>query len=139
MKKNTTSGLKVVDVPEKVNEQVEAAKENYLGFMEQNKNFLNELMKAMDMQLEFWLCMQLGYLDFMKNIFDIKPTVKPFEHHLNPFGEHIETFGEFNKEFFEIKKRKTEKLARTLQKYHRKAVENTITAFDKYCEMLSTA
>lgn len=139
MKKSTTSGLKVVDVSEKVNEQVKAAKENYLGFMEQNKNFLNELMKAMDIQLEFWLCMQLGYLDFMKNIFDIKPPVKPFEHHLNPFGEHIETFGEFNKEFFEIKKRKTENLARTFQKYHRKAVENTITAFDKYCEMLSTA
>jgi hypothetical protein len=139
MRKSTTSGLKVVEVGENAKEQMEAAKENYLGWMEMNKNLLNEMMNAMDMQLEFWLCMQLGCLDFMKNILEIKPPVKPFEHHLNPYAAHLESLSEFNKELIEMKKRKAEKIARSLQKYHRKAVESTISAFDKYCDLVTTA
>jgi hypothetical protein len=139
MKKSAAGNLKVVEAGEKAKEQMEVAKENYLGMMELNKNFLNEIMKAMDMQLEFWLCLQLGYLDFMKNILEIKPPLKPFEHHLSPVVAHLETLGEFNREFIEMKKSKAEKIARSLQKYHRKAVENTISAFDKYCDMVTTA
>ena len=139
MKKSTQSGLKVVDAGEKAKEQIEAAKENYLGLMELNRNFLQESLNAMDMLLELWLAMQLGCLDFMKNVFEIHPMVKPFEHHLNPFAAHFESLGEFNKEFIEMKKKKTERLARNLQKYHRKTLESTISAFDKYCDLISTA
>lgn len=139
MKKSTQSGLKVVDVGEKVKEQTAATKEQYLGFMELNRNFLKEALKAMDMQFELWLAMQLGCIDFMKNVFEIHPMVKPFEHHLAPYAEHMQSLGEFNKEFFEMKKKKTEKLARNLQRYHRKTIESTLSAFDKYCDMLSTA
>jgi hypothetical protein len=83
--------------------------------------------------------MQLGVLDFMKNVFEVHPMVKPFEHHLSPYAEHIQNLGEFGKEFIEMKKRKAEKIARNLQKYHRKTIESTLSAFDKYCDMLSTA
>lgn len=139
MKKRAETNLKVVDVGEKVKEQTAAAKEQYLGLLELNKNFLKESLKSMDMQLELWLAMQLGLLDFLKNVFEVHPLAQPFEHHLNPFGEYIQNLGEFNKELIEMKKRKAEKIARNLQKYHRQTVESTITAFDKYCEMLSTA
>lgn len=139
MKKRVESSLKVVDVQEKVKEQAEVAKEQYLGWMEMNKNFLKESLKAMDMQFELWLAMQLGMIDFMKNVFEVNPAIKPFEHHLSPYAEHMENLGEYNREFFEMKKRKAEKFARDLQRYHRKTVESTISAFDRYCEMLSTA
>lgn len=139
MKKRAESSLKVVDVQEKVKEQTEAAKEQYLDWIDMNKNFLKESLKAMDMQFELWLAMQLGVLDFMKNVFEVHPMVKPFEHHLSPYAEQMQNLGEYNREFFEMKKRKAEKFARNLQRYHRKTVESTITAFDKYCEMLSTA
>jgi hypothetical protein len=139
MKKGAERNLKVIDVGEKVKEQTAVAKEQYLGLIELNKNFLNESLKAMDMQLELWLAMQLGLLEFLKNVFEVHPMVQPFEHHLNPFAEHMQNLGEFNKEFIEMKKRKAEKIARNLQKYHRKTIESTISAFDKYCEMLSTA
>ena len=138
MKKKTVSGLKVVDVQEKVKEQADAVKEQYLGWMELNRNFLEESLKAMDMQLEMWLAMQLGCLDFMKNMLEIEPAVKPFEHHLNPLAAHFENIGDFSREIIEMKKRKAEKFARTLKSYHRKNIENTISAFDKYCDMLST-
>jgi len=138
MKKRVENSLKVVDVQEKVKEQAEVAKEQYLGWMEMNKKFLNESLNAMDMQFELWLAMQLGVLDFMKNVFEVHPMIKPFEHHLNPYAEHFENLGEYNREFFETKKRKAERFARNLQRYHRKTVESTITAFDKYCDMLST-
>ncbi len=139
MKKRMESGLKVVDVHEKVKEQAETVKEQYLGWMEMNKNFLKESLKAMDMQFELWLAMQLGMIDFMKNVFEINPAIKPFEHHLSPYAEHLQNLGEYNKEFFEMKKRKAEKFARNLQRYHRKTVESTISAFDRYCDMLSTS
>ncbi|MCI0480973.1 MAG: hypothetical protein L0213_05240, partial [Candidatus Dadabacteria bacterium] len=139
MKKRAERSLKVVDVEDKLKEQAETAKEQYLGWMEMNRNFTKEALKAMDMQFELWLTMQLGLLDFMKNVFEVHPMVKPFEHHLSPYAEHMENLGEYNREFFEMKKRKAEKFARNLQRYHRKTVESTLTAFDKYCEMLSTA
>jgi hypothetical protein len=139
MKKGAERNLKVIDVGEKVKEQTAVAKEQYLGLLELNRNFLNESLKAMDMQLELWLAMQLGLLEFLKNVFEVHPMVQPFEPHLNPFAEHMQNLGEFNKEFIEMKKRKAEKIARNLQKYHRKTIESTISAFDKYCEMLSTA
>ena len=138
MKKKTVSGLKVVDVQEKVKEQAEVVKEQYLGWMELNRNFLEESLKAMDMQLEMWLAMQLGCLDFMKNVLEIQPAVKPFEPHLNPMAAHFDTIGDFSREIIEMKKRKAEKFARTLKSYHRKNIENTISAFDRYCDMLST-
>ncbi|MEW6146171.1 MAG: hypothetical protein AB1598_14255 [Thermodesulfobacteriota bacterium] len=136
--KKRVAGLKVVGVEEKVKEKTEAAKEQYLGLMELNKNFLKEALKAMDMQLELWLAMQLGVLDFMKNVFEVHPMVKPFEHHLSPYSEHIRNLSEFNREIIELKKSKAEKIARNLQKYHRKTIESTISAFDKYCDQLST-
>lgn len=139
MKKGAESNLKVVDVSEKVKEQTAAAKEQYLGLIELNKNYLKESLKSMDMQLELWLSMQLGLLDFLKNVFEVHPIMQPFEHHLNPYAEQLKSLGEFNKELIEMKKRKAEKIARNLQKYHRQTVESTISAFDKYCEMLSTA
>ena len=139
MKKGAEGNLKVVDVGEKVKEQTAAAKEQYLGLLELNKSFLRESLKSMDMQIELWLAMQFGLLDFLKNVFEVHPIVQPFEPHLNPFAEHFRNLGEFNKEFIEMKKRKAEKIARNLQKYHRKTVESTLSAFDKYCEMLSTA
>lgn len=139
MRKSAESKLKVVDVGEKVKEQTAAAREQYLGLVELNKNFLRESLKSMDMQLELWLAMQLGFIDFLKNVFEVHPMVQPFEHHLSPYAEHLKNLGEFNKEFFEMKKRKAEKMARNLQKYHRQTVESTLSAFDKYCEMLSTA
>ena len=138
MKKRTESGLNIVDVQEKVREQAEAAKEQYLGWMELNRNFLEESLKAMDMQLELWLAMQLGCLDFMKNVLEIRPAVKPFEPRLNPLAAYFENLGELGREIIEMKKRKAEKLARTLKSYHKKTVEDTISAFDKYCDMLST-
>ena len=138
MKKRTESGLNIVDVQEKVRDQAEAAKEQYLGWMEINRNFLEESLKTMDMQLEMWLAMQLGMLDFMKNVLEIRPAVKPFEPHLNPPPAYFENIGDFSREIIEMKKRKAEKFARTLKSYHRKTVENTISAFDRYCDMLST-
>ncbi|HVY55312.1 MAG TPA: hypothetical protein VHC46_06105 [Thermodesulfobacteriota bacterium] len=139
MKKGAESKLKVVDVGEKVKEQTAQAREQYLGLLELNRNFLKESLKSIDMQFELWLAMQLGFLDFLKNVFEVHPMVKPFGHQLNPYAEHLQNLGEFNKEFIEMKKRKTEQLARNLQKYHRQTVESTLSAFDKYCEMLSTA
>ena len=139
MKKGAERNLKVIDVGEKVKEQTAVAKEQYLGLLDLNRNFLNESLKAMDMQLELWLAMQLGLLEFLKNVFEVHPMVQPFEPHLNPFAEHMQNLGEFNKEFIEMKKRKAEKIARNLQKYLRKIIESTISAFDKYGEMLSTA
>ena len=138
MKKRTDNSLKVVDIQEKVKEQAEVVKEQYLGWMELNRNFLEESLKAMDMQLEMWLAMQLGCLDFMKNVLEIEPAVKPFEPHLNHMAAHFETICDFSREIIEMKKRKAEKFARTLKSYHRKNIENTISAFDKYCDMLST-
>jgi len=139
MKKRAESSLKVVDVEDKLKEQAETVKEQYLGWMELNRNFLKESLKAMDMQLELWLALQLGCLDFMKNVLEIRPSIKPFEPHLNPLAAHFENIGDFSREMIELKKRKSEKFARTLKSYHRKTVESTLTAFDKYCEMLSTA
>jgi hypothetical protein len=139
MKKIAPGRLKVVDAGEKAKERTEAVKERYVGFVELNKNFLKEALQAMDMQLELWLAMQLGVLDFMKNVFEVHPMVKPFDHHLSPYGEQFRNLSEFNREFIELKKRKAEKIARNLQKYHRKTIESTISAFDRYCDMLSTA
>ena len=90
MKKRAESSLKVVEVQEKVKEQAETVKEQYLGWMEMSKNFLKESLKAMDMQFELWLAMQLGMIDFMKNVFEVNPAIKPFEHHLSPYAEHME-------------------------------------------------
>ena len=113
--------------------------ERYLEIRRITMDDLRESLKSMDMQLELWLAMQLGFIDFLKNVFEVHPMVQPFEHHLSPYAEHLKNLGEFNKEFFEMKKRKAEKMARNLQKYHRQTVESTLSAFDKYCEMLSTA
>ena len=131
--------LKVVDVEETVKQQAEKAKESYGEWVAFNKSLMEEALKAMDMQFELMLSMQLGYLNFLQQIMELKPMMKPFAHHLSPYAEHLENVGEYHKEFLEIKKRKIEKLTRNLQKYHRKAFETTISAFDKYCDMLSTA
>ena len=139
MARKAQERLKVVDVEESVRKQAERAKESYQGLIAFNKSLMEEALKAMDMQLELMLSMQLGFLDFLQNTLEIKPMIKPFEHHLSPYAEHMEHVGEFNKEFLEIKKRKVEKLTRNLQRYHKKAVESTMSAFDKYCDLLSTA
>ncbi len=139
MVRKTAERLKVVDVEESVRQQAEKAKESYRGMLEFNRSLIEESLKALDMQLEMMLSMQLGFLDFLQNILEVKPIVKPFAHHLTPYAEHLEHVGEYNKEFLEIKKKKVEKLTRNLQKYHKKAVASTLSAFDKYCDMLSTA
>jgi hypothetical protein len=139
MKKGAERNLKVVDVGEKVKEQTEAAKEQCLGLLDLNKSFLKEYLKFQDMQLELWLAMQLGILDFMKNVFEVNPMVKPFGRQLSPYAEHIRNLGEFGQELIEMKKKKAEKIARNLQKYQRKTIQTTISAFDRYCDMLSTA
>lgn len=139
MVKKAQERLKVVDVEESVKQQAERAKESYEGWIAFNKAIMEESLKAMEMQLELMLSMQLGFLDFLQNTLEVKPIIKPFEHHLSPYAEHMKHIGEFNKEFLEIKKRKVEKLTRNLQRYHKKAVESTISAFDKYCDLLSTA
>ncbi|MEQ9618946.1 MAG: hypothetical protein RIG61_07200 [Deltaproteobacteria bacterium] len=139
MVKKGQKRLKVVDVEGSVRKQAESAKENYQGWIAFNKSLMEESLKAIDMQLELMLSMQLGFLDFLQNTLEIKPMIKPFEHRLSPYAEHIGNVGEFNRELLEINKRKVEKLTRDLQRYHRKAVESTISAFDTYCDLLSTA
>jgi hypothetical protein len=131
--------LKVVDVEETVKQQAEKAKESYEGWIAFNRSLMEEALKAIDMQIELMLSMQLGYLGFLQQVMEVKPMMKPFSHHLSPYAEHLEQMGEFHKEFLEIKKKKVEKLTRNLQKYHRKAFETTLSSFDKYCDMLSTA
>jgi hypothetical protein len=131
--------LKVVDVEETVKRQAEKAKESYEVWITFNKSLMEEALKIMDMQLELMLSMQLGYLAFLQQVMEVKPIIKPFARHLSPYAEHLEYMGEFHKEFLELKKNKVEKLTRDLQKYHRKAFETTVSSFDKYCDMLSTA
>lgn len=130
--------LKVVDI-EGSRQRAETAKESYKGWLAFNKSLIEESLKALEMQLEIMLSLQLGFLDLLQNLMEVKPVIKPFAHHLSPYAEHLEHMGEYNKEFLEIKKRKVEKLTRNLQRYHKKAVASTLSAFDKYCDLLSTA
>lgn len=139
MVRKATRRLAVVDTERNSRQQVEKAKESYKGWLAFNKSLMEESLKAMDMQLELMLTMQLGFLDFLQNILEVKPVIKPFAHHLSPYAEHLEQAGEYHREYLEIKKRKVEKLTRNLQKFHKKAVASTLSAFDKYCDLLSTA
>lgn len=139
MVKKAEGRLKVVDVEKSVRKQTERAKESYQGWIAFNKSVMEEALKAMDMQLELMLSMQLGFLDFLQNTLEIKPMIKPFQQHLSPYAEHMENVGEYNREFLELKKKKVERLTRNLQRYHKKAVESTLSSFDKYCDLLSTA
>jgi hypothetical protein len=106
-----------VDVQGKVKEQAEVVKEQYLGWMELNRNFLEESLKAMDMQLEMWLAMQLGCLEFMKNVLEIQPVVKPFEPHLNPLAAHFENMEDFSREIIELKRKAEVCDAKSYRKY----------------------
>ncbi len=94
---------------------------------------------AADACLVMGLAAHLGYLDFLKNVFEMK-HLGPFRRQLNPYMvnqlEHLSGLG---KEIIEIKKKKAEALAENIRQCRKQAFENTVTAFDIYCDLLSTS
>ena len=92
---------------------------------------------AADVWLEMGLAAQLGYLDFLKNIFEMK-YLAPYQKH-NPFVNQLEYFSDLGKDIIDIKKKKAEALAENIRKCRKQAFESTLSAFDKYCELLSTS
>lgn len=92
---------------------------------------------AADACLEMGLAAHLGYLDFLKNVFEMK-YLAPYQRH-NPFVGQLEYFSDLGKDIIEIKKKKAEALAENIRKCRKQAFESTLSAFDKYCELLSTS
>ena len=129
----------VLKIDENVKKQTESARKSYLDWVERNRNLWLDALNSFDTQVEVMLAMQLGYIDMLKNMMEIKPDFSGIGKDMHPFTGHFEHINELNKEFIEIKKKKAEKIAKSLQKYHRKSVESTLEAFDKYCDLLSTS
>ncbi len=92
---------------------------------------------AADACLEMGLAAHLGYLDFLRNVFEMK-YLAPYRRH-NPFINQLEYFSDLGKDIIDIKKKKAEALAENIRKCRKQAFESTLTAFDKYCELLSTS
>ena len=138
MVKKQDNVVNIEQLEENVKKQTEYAKKNYSDFLDMNRKMVEETLNAFDTQVEMWLSMQLGYLDMLQNIMGFRPELKEFGTFMNPFTGHFEHMEELNKEFIEMKKKKAEKMAQSIRKYHKKSVESTLGAFDKYCDMLST-
>lgn len=92
---------------------------------------------AADACLEMGLAAHLGYLDFLKNVFEMK-HLAPYRRH-NPYIGHLEQLGDLGKDIIEIKKKKAEALAENIRQCRKQAYESTKSAFDKYCDLLSTS
>ncbi len=92
---------------------------------------------AADVWLEMGLAAHLGYLDFLRNIFEMR-YLAPYRRH-NPFINQLEQFSDLGKDIIDIKKKKAEALAENIRKSRKQAFESTLSAFDKYCELLSTS
>ncbi len=92
---------------------------------------------AADACLEMGLAAHLGYLDFLRNVFEMR-YLAPYRRH-NPFINQLEQFSDLGKDIIDIKKKKAEALAENIRKCRKQAFESTVTAFDKYCELLSTS
>ena len=138
MVKKQSNVVKLEELDENVRKQAESVKKSYVDWLEMNKTLWTEMLNSFDAQVELWLSMQLGYMDLMKNLMGSKPYFTGLGKGL-PYASQIEHVNELNSEFFEMKKKKAEKMAKSLQKYHRKSVESTLEAFDKYCDLLSTS
>lgn len=94
---------------------------------------------AADACLVMGLAAHLGYLDFLKNVFEMK-HLGPFRRQLNPyFNTQLDYLSHLGKDIIEIKKKKAEALAENIRQCRKQAFENTVTAFDKYCDLLSTS
>ena len=139
MVKKQDNVLKIDQLEENVKKQTEYAKKGYSDWLELNKRMWEQTISSYDMQIELWLSVQLAYLDLMKNMMGYRPDFKGLGKGLNPFTGHFEHMNELSSEFIEMKKKKAELMAKSLQKYHKKSVESTLEAFDKYCDLLSTA
>ncbi|MCC6712526.1 MAG: hypothetical protein IT344_04110 [Candidatus Dadabacteria bacterium] len=96
-----------------------------------------QLGNAADACLVMGLATHLGYLDFLRNVFEMK-YLAPYRRH-NPFVNQLEHFSDLGKDIIEIKKKKAEALTENIRKCRKQAFENTLSAFDKYCELLSTS
>jgi soluble cytochrome b562 len=139
MVKKQSNVIKLGELDENVRKQTESVKKSYIDWLELNKTLWTETLSSFDTQVELWLSMQLGYMDLLKNLIGVKPDLRVFGKGLHPYAGQIEHINKLSREFIEIKKKKAEKVAETLQKYHRKSVESTLEAFDKYCDLLSTS
>lgn len=138
MVKKQDNVVKIEKLEENVKKQTEYAKKSYADLMEMNKQIIEQTLSAFDTQVEMWLSMQLGYFDMLHHIMGYRPDLSGFGKIMPPFSGHFEHIDELNKEFIEMKKKKAEKMAQSLRKYHKKSVESTLEAFDKYCDLLST-
>lgn len=139
MVKKQSNVLNLEGLDENMRKQTESVRKSYVDWLEMNKTMWMETLNSFDTQIELWLSMQLGYMDLMKNLMGSKPDFMGLGKGLNPYAGQFEHINELNKEFIEIKKKKAEKVAKTLKQYHRKSLESTLEAFDKYCDLLSTS
>ena len=138
MVKKQSNVVNLKDLDENLKKQSESVKKSYVDWLELNKNLWTEILNSFDAQVELWLAMQLGYMDLLKNLMGFKPDLTSIGKGFHPYAGQFEHINELHDEFIEMKKKKAEKVAKSLQKYHRKSVESTLEAFDKYCDLLST-
>jgi len=137
MSRKQAEVINIKQVEEQMNEQVKTIKGSYMNMLTVWRMMFNESMKALDNQMEYMLAMQLGYLDFIKMMTRIHPDIKEMNTNMFPFLGQMEYLDTLHKDVIEIKKRKTEKLSKTFKNYHKQAADNTLEAFDKYCDLLS--
>ena len=129
----------VIKLDENLKKQTKYIRKSYIDWLGLNRNLWTEALNSFDAQVELWLSVQLGYMDLLKTLIGFKPDFRGFAKGFHPYAGHFEHINEFNSEFIDIKKKKAEKIAKTFQKYHRKSIESTLEAFDKYCDLLSTS
>lgn len=139
MAKKSKSSVDMEDIKEAFNEQSEEVKEKYRDWVELNRTLWLETIKAFDAQAEMWLSMQLGYLDMMNNFIDSGPDFKGLAgSSLNPFLGQLEYLRTMNKQAMDNRKNEAEKIIRTLREQHKKTIQTTIDAFDKYCDLITS-
>ena len=139
MVKKQDNVVKMEQLEENVKRQTEYVKKGYSDWAELNKRMWEQTVSSFDMQIELWLSAQLASLDLLKTMMGFSPDFTGLGKGLNPFTGHFEHMNELGGEFIEMKKKKAGLMAKSLQKYHKKSVESTLEAFDKYCDLLSTA
>lgn len=132
--------MKVKGLKDPVKSQYGLLKENYMRWLELTESIWLENLKAFEAQMDVWLSLQKGYLDFIKIISKANPDpgVNIMDRSYNPFIAQIDYLASLQRDIIELKKRKAGKLTKGMINLHKRNIQKTLSSFDKYLDLLST-
>ena len=131
---------KAKEIRDPVKSQYGLVRDNYMKWLELTESMWLENLKAFEAQMDVWLSLQKGYLDFVKMISKSKPDpgVNIMDSSYNPFVAQMDYLTSLQKDIIDLKKRKAQKLTKGMIDLHKRNIEKTLSSFDKYLDLLST-